>query len=140
MPLQYHPKAGTIVVCDFGQAFRPPEMVKRRPAIVVSPQIQGRPNLCTVVPISTEIPKIRAAYHLELSNLCLPHPYNEGPNWVKADMVFASSFSRLDLFKDGKDENGIRKYNAQCLTVDELLAVRKAILCSIGLSSLTKHM
>lgn len=66
------------MICDFRQGFRVPEMVKKRPAVVVSPQIQGRPNLCTVVPISTDAPKIKAPYHLELPNLQLPHPYEDG--------------------------------------------------------------
>jgi mRNA interferase MazF len=115
-------------------------MIKRRPSIVISPQIQGRPNLCTVVPISTEIPRFKMPYHVELENLVLPPPYNEGPNWVKADMIFASSFSRLELIRTGKDESGKRIYITECLCPDDLNLVRKAMLCSLGLSSLTKHM
>lgn len=140
MPLQFHPRPGTIVICDFTYSFRVPEMVKRRPAIVVSPQIQGRPNLCTVVPISTDVPKIKMPYHLELPNLVLPHPFEKGPNWVKADMVFASAFSRLELLRAGKDENGKRMYMTECLPAEDFVAVRKAILCSLGLSGLTKHL
>jgi len=140
MPLLYHPKPGTVVICDFGQGFRVPEMIKRRPAIVVSPQIQGRPNLCTVVPISTEVPKFKMPYHLELPNLALPPPFHVGPNWVKADMIFASSFARLDLLRAGKDDRGARIYITECLPPEDFLAVQKAMLCSLGLASLTKHL
>jgi hypothetical protein len=28
MPLTFHPKPGTIVICDYSTGFRPPEMVK----------------------------------------------------------------------------------------------------------------
>jgi uncharacterized protein YifN (PemK superfamily) len=31
MPLKYHPKQGTILVCDYA-GFRPPEMIKTRPS------------------------------------------------------------------------------------------------------------
>lgn len=140
MPLQFHPKAGTIVICDFGTGFRVPEMVKRRPSVVISPPIQGRPGLCTIVPISTERPRHVMSYHLELPNLALPPPFEEGPNWVKADMMFPAAFSRLDLIRSGRDGVGRRTYGLHCVTDDELKAVRRAVLCSIGLSSLTKHL
>ena len=36
--IPYHPEIGTVVICDFN-GYIPPEMVKRRPAIVISPKI-----------------------------------------------------------------------------------------------------
>lgn len=33
MAIQIHPESGTIVICDF-KGFVPPEMVKRRPAML----------------------------------------------------------------------------------------------------------
>lgn len=140
MPLTHAPKPGTVIVCDYRSGFYPPEMVKRRPAIIISPQIQGRPGLCTVVPISSEKPKTVMSYHLELSTLVLPEPFEKGPNWVKADMVFAASFNRCDLIRAGKDYTGKRVYELICITDDDLKAVRRAVLHSIGLSSLTKHL
>lgn len=140
MPLTYAPKPGTIVVCDYRNGFCVPEMVKRRPAVVISPQIQGRPGLCTLVPISSDKPRKIMSYHLELPDLVLPHPFEEGPNWVKADMVFAASFNRCDLIKAGKDYTGKRIYELICISDEELKAVRRAVMCSIGLSALTKHL
>ena len=140
MPLTFAPKPGTVIVCDYRVGFIVPEMVKRRPAIVISPQMQGRANLCTVVPISTDIPRKIMAYHLELPNLVLPEPFAKGPNWVKADLVFAASFQRCDLIKAGRNDSGKRQYELITITDEELNAVRGAVLCSIGLSSLTKHL
>jgi len=60
MSLLYHPKQGAIVICDF-KGFVPPEMVKRRPAVIVSPRMRKREGLCTIVPLSTTLkcsPKI----------------------------------------------------------------------------------
>ncbi len=139
MPLTYHPSLGTIVICDFGIGFRVPEMVKKRPAVVLSPQMHGRTGLCTIVPISTEAPKRPAAYHVHLENLVLPHPYEDGPNWVKADMVFSASFARLDLFRSPRDE-GKRCYKNVCLDAIDLKRVRCAVLAGIGLGHLTRHM
>ncbi|MEQ9178418.1 MAG: type II toxin-antitoxin system PemK/MazF family toxin, partial [Nitratireductor sp.] len=34
-------------MCDFNTGFRVPEMVKRRPVVVISPKIKARPRLCT---------------------------------------------------------------------------------------------
>ena len=73
MPLQYHPKTGTIVICDYNSGFVPPEMVKRRPAIVVFPQFKKRSGLCTIVPFSTTPPTPVMPYHYKLNlNPTLP--------------------------------------------------------------------
>lgn len=52
MSLRFPPKLGTIVICDYSTGFCPPEMVKHRLAIVVSPRLPHRDGLCTVVPLS----------------------------------------------------------------------------------------
>src|SRR3546814_2449978 len=41
-----HPPTGTILTCNFDAGFKEPEMVKRRPVIVVSPKISIRAGLC----------------------------------------------------------------------------------------------
>ncbi|MCA3277869.1 MAG: type II toxin-antitoxin system PemK/MazF family toxin [Roseomonas sp.] len=69
MPLQHHPKIGSILICDFNKGFVAPEMVKRRPVIVISPPINVRHRLCTIIPISTEPPKIVMRYHVDLGDL-----------------------------------------------------------------------
>jgi mRNA interferase MazF len=76
MPIQEHPLCGTILVCDFS-GLKEPEMVKRRPVIVVSPKITARPGLCTVVALSTVQPAKIMPYHVQLS-LSLPPPGARG--------------------------------------------------------------
>lgn len=140
MPLQYHPKAGAVLVCDFSRGFVSPEMVKRRPVIVVSPPISVRQGLCTVVPISTEVPRLRMPYHVELSALTLPAPFDAGPNWAKCDMLYAVAFERLDLFRTRSAEDSKRRYVEVHLAAADLLRIRKGVLCSLGLAGLTKHL
>lgn len=57
MAIREHPPLGTLLLCDFGSGFKPPEMVKRRLVVVISPRIKARPGLCTVVALSTTLPK-----------------------------------------------------------------------------------
>jgi len=52
MSIPYHPEQGTILICDF-KGFIDPEMVKRRPVVVVSPRLRQRGKLCAVVPLGT---------------------------------------------------------------------------------------
>lgn len=92
MALRFHPHPGTIVICDYS-GFVPPEMTKRRPAIVVSPRFRLRAGLCTVVPLSTSKPQNGADYHCELSfDPPLPPPYDQPRAWVKADLMAAVAF------------------------------------------------
>lgn len=140
MAIEYHPKIGTLLLCNFETGFLPPEMVKRRPAIVVSPPISVRVGLCTVIPISTEEPKLKMPYHLMLNGIHLPNPWDKGPNWVKADMIYAASFARLDLFRAGRDQSGKRIYSTSTLSPEQLHDVRCAMLSALGLASLTKHL
>lgn len=142
MPLAYHPAPGTVLLCDFNTGFVAPEMVKRRPVVVLSPQIQGRARLCTVVPISTQVPVQIMPFHYEILNFnpALPHPWDQGPNWVKGDMVCAVSFDRLELIRMGKDNRGKRTYRMDLLPIAEMKAIRCCVLESIGLGALTKHL
>jgi len=38
LALQFSPAPGAIVICDYSTGFRPPEMVKVRPVVVISPR------------------------------------------------------------------------------------------------------
>jgi mRNA interferase MazF len=140
MAIAAHPKIGTILRCDFTEGFKEPEMVKRRPVIVISPAITARPFLCTVVPLSTEPPEKEMPYHIELKKLTLPRPYEAGPNWVKGDMVCSVGFHRLDLIRTGKDKSGSRTYYYEQLSAEDLKGVRTCVLRALGLSVLTKHL
>lgn len=136
MPLQYsvHPK--TILLCDFDMGgFRPPEMVKRRPAVVLVGDLPGRGRLHTVVPLSgTETdPKYRYACRLELA-APLPEPFSETTWWAKADMAATVSLERLDLFRSKRDQYGKRRYRTDLRLTDEQFEfVRQAVRIAFGL-------
>ena len=66
MTVVRHPVPGTIVRVDLSEGFRKPEIGKRRPAVVLSPLLPGRPFLCTIVPLSTTPPKPVLAHHMQI--------------------------------------------------------------------------
>jgi uncharacterized protein YifN (PemK superfamily) len=141
MPIQRHPETGTIVLCDFNTGFKPPEMVKRRPALVISPPMRRRPGLCTVVPLSTKAPDPLLDHHIELLvEPRLPAPWDSPTMWVKADMIYAAGFHRLDLIRGGRDASGRRQYRIQRISDEQLKAVRACVLCGLGLRRLTSHL
>lgn len=140
MPLKYHPKTGTIVICDYKTGFQPPEMTKRRLAIVVSPEFKKRNGLCTIIPFSTTPPKPIMPYHYLLKlNPTLPQPYNSPEQWVKADMLATVSFRRLTLPFSGKEANGNRHYIKMIISGHDFKSIQKCMLNAIGLNSLTQH-
>lgn len=140
MSIAEHPALGAILICDFS-GFKVPEMVKRRPVVVISPKIAARAQLCTVIALSTTDPMPRMPYHCQLRfSPLLPEPWNNEFMWVKGDMVYSVGFHRLDLLRQGRRENGKRNYIIRCLSQDQITEVRKCFLRSIGLSALTKHL
>ncbi len=140
MPLPYHPEPGTIVICDF-KGFVPPEMVKRRPAIIISPRLRNRGKLCAIVPLSSTPPSHIMPYHYKLHvDPVLPEPYNEKFHWVKADMVYTVSFDRLSLPFNGKDANGKRNYDVRVIDKSDLIKIQQCVLHGLGLTSLTDYL
>ncbi|WP_281349387.1 type II toxin-antitoxin system PemK/MazF family toxin [Nitratireductor arenosus] len=128
-------------MCDFNTGFRVPEMVKRRPVVVISPKIKARPRLCTVVALSTEKPDPIMAYHCRIDlQPALPKPWQSKGVWVKGDMVNAVAFHRLDLIRLGKDSTGRRKYLLEPLNTEIIKQIRQCALRAIGLSTLTKYL
>lgn len=140
MTLKFHPKTGTIVICDYNTGFYPPEMTKRRLAIVVSPQFKRRNNLCTVIPFSTTPPNPIMPYHYLLHlNPSLPPPYNSAEQWVKADMLATVSFKRLTFPFSGKGVDGKRQYIKMVIKGHDFESIQRCILNAIGLNNLTQH-
>lgn len=69
MSINYAVKPGTVLLCDYGMGgFRPPEMVKRRPAVVVSQRKRTPSKLLTIVPLSTSTPKPVLDHHCQSSS------------------------------------------------------------------------
>ena len=141
MAIHFHPEQGTILVCDF-RGFVEPEMVKRRPVVVISPRLRNRSGLCTVVPLSTTQPAKVEPYHYRLHTApCLPAPYVNSVHWVKADMLCTVSFERLFLMSHGtKDASGKRIYDQRVIDAADLLKIHAAVLHGIGLTKLTDYL
>lgn len=140
MAIQFHPEPGTILICDFN-GMKAPEMVKRRPVIVISPRFKTRDRLCTVVPMSTLEPKKVQSFHYRLHTIPpLPEPYTSASHWVKADMLYTVSFDRLQLMTTGKDANGKRIYDQRVVDDADLTKIRSAVLHGIGLTHLTDYL
>lgn len=112
MALKFPVKPRTILLCDYSLGgFRAPEMVKRRPAVVIAGALPRRNNLHTVVPLSGTEADPRNLYHCKVELLePLPAPFDETVWWVKADMIATVSLERLDLFRTERDQYGKRKY------------------------------
>ena len=116
-------------------------MVKLRLAVVLSPRIEARPGLCTVVPLSMTPPSKVMPYHKEIIiPFNLPGEWGNKKRWIKGDMVNTVGFQRMDLLRLGKDVNGKRIYQVSCLPDDVMTTVRRCVLHGLGLSSLTKHL
>lgn len=141
MAIQYPVSPGTLLLCNYDTGFNPPEMVKRRPAVVISPRLPRRDGLCTVVPLSTTPPDHDVPYQCRIELPApLPEPFTALVVWAKADMMATVGFQRLDLFRTARDQSGRRKYLTPKLPPDDLLRVRVSVLHALGLSDLTKFL
>jgi uncharacterized protein YifN (PemK superfamily) len=142
MALSYYPSPGEIVLCDYGTGFIAPEMVKLRPVVIVSPRLRKRADLVAIVPLSTTAPNPAELHHCSLTlSKPLPKPYDSPQMWAKCDMLVTVALSRLDRFRDGRVPGGnARRYTTGKVSAAQLIDIRKAILCGLGLSSLTIHL
>ena len=141
MAILYHVPVGTIVLCNYARGgFVPPEMVKRRPAIVVTPKLAQRDDLCGVLPLSGTIPEHPVSYvvRLELPEP-LPEPFDETVWWAKCDVINTVALTRLDLFRVGRD-GGKREYLRPRLTPEQIREVRTGMLNGFGLGELAQHL
>ena len=126
--INFHPERGTILICDFSQ-FKAPEMTKRRPVVVLSDKINGRPELCTIVCLSTTEPKPIMPYHYKFElDPPLPFPYDSHFQWVKGDMVYSLSFFRFSLPRFGKNGDGKREYDIRVLDGEIMTNIERCVL------------
>lgn len=138
MALKFHPEPGTILICDFSTGFQPPEMVKRRPVIVISPKLKHRNHLATIVPLSTTAPDPVCDFHCKITlKEPMPKPFHSPTMWVKGDMLATVAFSRLELLRGKRDKSGKRNYLTICLEPVQLKDVYGCVLHAIGLGHLT---
>lgn len=127
MPIPFHPKPGMVLICDYDTGFTPPEMVKKRRVIVVSPYQLNKRGLCTIVPISTSEPEPIEAYHYPIKVGKYGFLSRDKECWVKGDMVARVSFDRLDRLRVGAH------FTSPSIDAQDLAEVRQAISHSLGL-------
>ncbi|MEM7047010.1 MAG: type II toxin-antitoxin system PemK/MazF family toxin [Pseudomonadota bacterium] len=141
MPVSIHPPQGSIVIVDYRQGFKKPEMVKRRLAIVLSPKIEERADLCAVVPLSTTEPKKIMPYRMKINiPFKIPESWGKLERWVKGDMINTVGFHRIDLLRLGRDITGKRQYQYRTLPATTFKNVRQCVLHGIGMPFLTKRL
>jgi len=128
VPLTFHPDRGTILICDFSTGFRPPEMVKVRPVVVISPRRRRGSGLVTVVPLSSTPPEPPEPWHYGLP--AGVYPPARAPMWAKCDMVATVALDRLDRIKT-RDARGNRSYQVYQIGEHHLQAVLKCVRAAL---------
>lgn len=125
--LQLYLKTGEVVLCDF-TGLHEPEMVKRRPVVVISRSATHWRGLCTIVPLSSSEPTTRHPWHVLLSrnplvgHLPADHPFQKAEQvWVKCDMLYTFAFDRIT--RPHVRSQGQRVYSPIRLPSDDLAAV-----------------
>ena len=142
MALTYHPRPGEIVLCDYSTGFIAPEMIKRRPVVIISPRLRNRQSLVTVVPLSTTPPVPVEQHHCSIVlSSPLPKPFDSPQMWAKCDMLATVALARLDRFRAGRvlGDYG-RQFTTGSVRPAQLNDIRKGVLHALGLSSLTVHL
>ncbi len=133
MPIPFQPKPRSIVFCDF-RGFEVPEMVKRRPVVVLASHKRNS-RLVAIVPLSTTPPTIAEDHHYQL--LQNPIPGQTAPAWAKCDMVSVVTIDRLDLIRlDRRRLDGKREYLTAKLGQEQFDEIRRGVASALGLASL----
>jgi mRNA interferase MazF len=135
MGIEFPVGVGTVLLCDYSRGgFQPPEMVKKRPAVVISPRLPYRDKLCTVIPLSQDEPERQVDYVARIEfQEPLPYPFPYRIFWAKCDMIATVSFERLDLFHTKRDQYGKRQYLHPKMSAEDVARVRACVLKAIGL-------
>lgn len=128
--LQFHPHAGTVLMCDFRGSIEP-EISKKRPVVVVTPRLAFRNRLCMIVPLSLTASANPQPFQVRLSRNYHPNEEDDLPVWAKCDLIQSVSMQRLDRFK-----TGFRQYVAPSVSDGDLKAIRQGIFAALGYPSL----
>ncbi|MET0256828.1 MAG: type II toxin-antitoxin system PemK/MazF family toxin [Luteibacter sp.] len=130
MPLAFPPDPGTVVICHFPLAgsVAGAEMVKTRPAIVVSRLLEGRRGLVCVVPVSMTPPAQVRRWHVRLPADAMPRGWADktGDRWAKCDMLTTVSLDRLSM-RGSARRSGRRRFETGALDGDSMREIRKAL-------------
>lgn len=128
--LNFQPKPGTIVMCDFSTGFIVPEMVKKRPAVVIR-KSKTNSKLVTIVPISQTEPEEITDVHVEIIS-----PLDREKAWVKCDMITSVSIDRLDRFRVRRART--TTWETSNLEDHKFQSVKKSVANYLGISDNTR--
>lgn len=122
-----------IVSCNF-RGFQAPEMIKRRPVVVLASH-KTNSKLVTVIPLSTTAPDTVEAHHYRLRRNPLPNA-TATEVWAKCDMVAVVSTKRLDMIRTGRRlANGKREYVTEQIGQEQFNEIRRGVVKALGLTS-----
>ena len=125
---------GTLLICDFDTGFKAPEMVKKRPVVVISPRRRRSvAQLCTVVPLSTTAPDPVERFHHRMNPKSLPVLLRSQDTWAKCDMLYTVSLNRLDRVR--VTTGGKRTYSAPQVLAEDLDAIRRGVITALKLDA-----
>lgn len=129
--LPFHPSPGDILICDYTTGFKPPEMVKRRLCVVVSPKLKRRDSLVSVVPLSESEPEPLEAWHLKIA--LVSKSWGDGPRWAACDMIATISYSRLSRPHYRHPVSSVRLYEKLALSKADMAEIRSKVTLALGL-------
>jgi len=125
--IPFYPKPGEVLMCDFA-GYIAPEIVKVRPAVVISADNPASTRLCIVVPFSTTPPRIVRPVHFHVP--AGRYAFAQEEQWVKGDLIAHVRFERLDRVR----VNGrFRRFD---LPAADFAEIRKCVLHAVGLGRL----
>jgi mRNA interferase MazF len=138
MPIEHHPKPGQVFDCDFrGNIY--PEIVKKRPVVILTPKYAQRADLVAVVPLSTTAPDKICEFHCVLEKNPVPGEDEAMKIWVKGDLVQTVTFTRLSGYWLEKVHDK-RKYLTVRVSDADMMKIKKCVLHGLGFSGLTGHL
>ncbi len=123
--IQFHPKKGSVLICDF-RGHEVPEIIKKRPVVVITPKLPYRNGLAMVVPLSTTPPEHDVDYVVKLHGY-YGNDMNKPQQYAKCDLVSSVSFKRLDRVKIG-----YRKYITPTVSDDDLRGILQGVKKAFG--------
>jgi uncharacterized protein YifN (PemK superfamily) len=126
VPITFHPGPGAILICRYGDAspFQPPEMMKTRPVVVISPRRRSS-GVVSIVPLSSSAPHPPAPWHWQLSPTA--YPPARAALWAKGDMIATVALARLDRVKLGRNHAVIQ------MPAHDYAGIQNAVRAALGL-------
>ena len=129
--LPFHPSPGDILICDYTTGFKPPEMVKRRLCVVVSPKLKRRNDLVSVVPLSETTPEPVENWHHRVN--LISRSWGNGPRWAACDMIATVSYARLSRPHYRHPVTDVRLFEKLKLPPADLADVKAKTKLALGL-------